>query len=59
MKEESLPIKRSEAINIRVLPTDADILRERAKARGLALSTFCYLLLKDELERYIKENKNE
>ncbi|MBS7825099.1 hypothetical protein J7624_02560 [Wohlfahrtiimonas chitiniclastica] len=55
MKEETVPIKRSEVINIRVLPADAEILRERAQARGIALSTFCYLLIKDELERYNQE----
>lgn len=50
MKEEIMPIKRSEVINIRVLPIDLEILRNRAQAKGLALSTYCYLIIKDTIQ---------
>lgn len=50
MKEDAMPMKRSEVINIRVLPTDSEILRNKARARGLAVSTYCYLIIKDAIE---------
>lgn len=50
MKHEIAPIKRTKVINIRVLPDDVKILQSMADKKGLAVSTYCYLIIKDAIE---------
>ena len=50
MKQEIAPIKRTKVINIRVLPDDFRPLQEMADKKGLAVSTYCYLIIKDVIE---------
>lgn len=50
MKHEIAPRKRTKVINIRVLPDDVKILQSMADKKGLAVSTYCYLIIKDAIE---------
>lgn len=50
MKQEIAPIKRTKVINIRVLPDDFTPLQKMADKKGLAVSTYCYLIIKDAIE---------
>ncbi|GAA5100681.1 plasmid mobilization protein [Wohlfahrtiimonas larvae] len=52
MKSDVEPSKRTKVINIRVKPEDAEKLQLLANQKGLALSTYCYLLLKNEADQY-------
>ena len=43
-------ITRTEVINIRFMPQDVSKLQELASKKGIALSTYCYLLIKEVLD---------
>ena len=50
MKREIAPIKRTKVINIRVLPDDVPLLQDMADKKGLAVSTYCYLIIKNAID---------
>ena len=54
MKREIAPIKRTKVINIRVLPDDLKPLQEMADKKGLAISTYCYLIIKNAIDEQMK-----
>ena len=51
MKTGNLPTKRSHVINLRFLPQDVIKLQKMAEQKGLPLSTFCYLIIKNTIDK--------
>lgn len=51
MKTGNLPTKRSHVINLRFLPQDVIKLQTMAEQKGLPLSTFCYLIIKNTIDK--------
>ena len=51
MKTSNLPTKRSHVINLRFLPQDVIKLQKMAEQKGLPLSTFCYLIIKNTIDK--------
>ena len=53
MKTDNVPTRRSQVINLRFLPQDVIKLQEMAERKGLPLSTFCYLIIKNTIDKEI------
>lgn len=51
MKTGNLPTKRSHVINLRFLPQDVIKLQKMAEQKGIPLSTFCYLIIKNTIDK--------
>lgn len=51
MKTGNVPTRRSQVINLRFLPQDVIKLQKMAEQKGLPLSTFCYLIIKDMIDK--------
>lgn len=51
MKIDNVPTRRSQVINLRFLPQDVTTLQKMAEQKGLPLSTFCYLIIKNMIDK--------
>lgn len=50
MKNNNVPTRRSEVINIRFMPQDISRLQKLAEKKGIPLSTYCYLIIKNTID---------
>lgn len=50
MKTDNVPTRRSQVINLRFLPLDVIKLQKMAQEKGIPLSTYCYLIIKDTID---------
>lgn len=50
MKTDNVPTRRSQVINLRFLPQDVIKLQKMAQEKGIPLSTYCYLIIKDTID---------
>lgn len=50
MKIDNVPTRRSQVINLRFLPQDVIKLQKMAQEKGIPLSTYCYLIIKDTID---------
>lgn len=51
MKTNNVPTRRSQVVNLRFLPQDVIKLQKMAEQKGLPLSTFCYLIIKNTVDQ--------
>lgn len=49
------PIKRTEVVNVRFLPEEILMLKEEAASKGIPLSTYCYLIIKNAINEQMKQ----
>jgi len=51
MKQPATTRKRTKLVNLRVLPEDYDELQKLAAKKGIATSTYCYLIIKESINQ--------
>lgn len=49
------PIKRTEVVNVRLLPEEIQMLKEEAASKAIPLSTYCYLIIKNAIDEQMKQ----